>query len=260
MAILTSEAVVLRGWKLGETSKILSLFTREYGKVRMVAKGGRNPKSPFKGCLEPLTHLRIIYYDKKTRDLQLLSKADLVNPHLHIIGDVRRTTLGLAAVELVDRAVIGEEPHAQVFDMLTDVLAVIDGAQGFLEGALWYFEGHFIGLMGYKPTWDACIQCGGSLGMGGGYFQPHSGGLTCSRCGNLGGGLVVSGETLEILYWMQHGRLDDVARLNPSQSQKGEIRKMFDLYFKTHIDHMRSLRSLRFYYELADQLSPNDLA
>ena len=97
MAILQTEAVVLRGWKLGETSKILALFTRENGPVRVVAKGSRLPKSEFKGCLEPLTHIRIVYYEKRTRDLQLLSKTDLVDPHLHIIGDVKRTALGLAS-------------------------------------------------------------------------------------------------------------------------------------------------------------------
>ena len=80
MAILRTEAVVMKGWKLGETSKILSLFTRDFGKVKVVAKGGRGSKSKFKGCLEPLTHLRIFYYDKRTRDLQLLSQADLIDP------------------------------------------------------------------------------------------------------------------------------------------------------------------------------------
>ena len=114
MAILKTEAVVLKGWKLGETSKIVSLYTRDFGKVKVVAKGGRGPKSKFKGCLEPLTHIRIVYYDKRTRDLQLLSQADLIDPYLHIVGNVERTSLGLATAELVNKAVAGEEPFPQV--------------------------------------------------------------------------------------------------------------------------------------------------
>lgn len=250
MAILKTEAVVLRGWKMGETSKILSLYTRDFGKVKVVAKGGRGPKGKFKGCLEPLTHIRVVYYDKRTRDLQLLSQADLIDPHFRIIGDMERTSLGLAAAELVDRAVVGEEPFPQVFDLLTTMLRSINSGEGFLEGIFWFFEGHFIDLMGYKPTWDKCLECSGSLGVEGGFFQPPSGGLLCSRCGEVGGGLVVGSETLEILYWLQRGDLKDVVNLNPSPAQKAEIRKMFDLYFKTHIDHMKSLRSLGLYYEL----------
>ena len=252
MAILKTEAVVLKGWKLGETSKILALYTRDFGKVKVVAKGGRGPKSKFKGCLEPLTHIRIVYYDKRTRDLQLLSQADLVDPHFGIIGDMRRTALGLASAELVDRAVEGEEPLPQVFDLLATVLKGIDRGEGFLEGYLWFFEGHFIDLMGYRPRWDACLACGESLGTGGGFFQPQSGGLLCSRCGGAGGGLVIEDETLEILYWLQRGEREDVGSLNPSAAQRAEIRKMFDLYFRTHIGHMKSLRSLKLYYELEE--------
>ena len=252
MAILESEAVVLRGWKLGETSKILSLYTRDYGKVKVVAKGGRGPKSKFKGCLESLTHIRAIYYDKKTRDLQLLSKTDLVDPHLHIIGDPGRTSLALAAVELVDRAVVGEDAHPEVFDLLVSVLRTIDVGEGFLEGLFWYFESHFIDQMGYKPTWDACLKCHASLGLEGGYFQPQSGGLLCPRCGVTGGGLIIGGETLEILYWLQLCELMNVGSLNPSDSEKKQIRKMFDLYFKTHIEHMRNLRSLELFYQLTE--------
>ncbi len=248
MAILETEAVVLKVWRMGETSKILSLYTRDSGKIKVVAKGGRNPKSPFRGCLEPLTHIRIIYYDKRTRDLQLLSKADLVDPHIHMIGNMERTTLGLSAAELVDRAVAGEESLPSIFDLLISVLQTLNEQEGFLEGILWYFESHFIHLMGYKPKWDHCLDCNQSLGREGGFFQPQSGGLLCSRCGLPKGGLVVGGETLEILFWLQRCLLKEAFHLEPSLNQKLEIRKMFDLYFKTHIDHMPSLKSLGFYY------------
>jgi DNA repair protein RecO (recombination protein O) len=252
VAILSTDAVVLRSWKMGETSLIVSLFTRDYGKVRVVAKGGRGPKSKFKGCLESLTHMRMIYYDKPTRELQLLSKTDLIDPHYHIIGNVKRTTLGLAVIELVDRAVVGESGHPEIFDLMVSTLSALDRGHGFLEGYLWFFEGHFIDLMGYKPTWDACLKCAKSLGSEGGYFQPQSGGLLCSRCGLGSGGLLIGGETLEILYWLQRTKIEEAVQLNPSPAQKKEIRKMFDLYFKTHIEHMKRLRSLELYYRLVD--------
>lgn len=237
---------------MGETSLILSLYTKDFGKVKVVAKGGRGPKSPFKGCLEPLTHLRIIFYEKQTRDLQLLSKADLLDPHLHMLGNMEKTTLGLAALELVDRAVSGQEPFPRLFDLIVDVLENLDRGDRFLEGVLWYFESHFIGLMGYRPKWESCLECHSSLGTHGGYFQPQSGGLLCQGCGSSHGGLVVGGETLEILFWLQKTLLEEVGNLNPSTTQKAEIRKMFDLYFRTHIEHMKSLNSLKLYYELTD--------
>ena len=238
---------------MGETSQILSLYTKDYGKIKVLAKGGRGPKSKFKGCLEPLTHIHIIYYDKRSRDLQLLSKADLIDPHYRMIGDIERTTLGLASAELIYRAIEGGESFPEIFDLFTMVLRNIDTREGFLEANIWYFESHFIGLMGYKPTWDSCLACHRSLGIDGGYFQPHNGGLLCRSCGNSRGGLVIGGETLEILFWLQKTDIEDVCNLNPTASQKAEIRKMFDLYFKTHIEHMGSLRSLGLYYTLKNE-------
>lgn len=249
MSILRSDAVVLQSWKFRETSKIVTLYTRDYGKVKVIVKGARGPKSKFKGCLETLTHIHAIYYEKKTRDLQLLSHADLIDPHVQMIGQFERTTLGLAAAEIINKAVVGHEPAPQVFDLLVSVLQHFCRSKGFLESGFWYFESHFIILMGYKPTWESCLSCRSSLGNRGGFFQPESGGLLCYQCGNLKGGLVVSHETLEILFWLQRGSLDEVDQLKPEKSQIAEIRKMFDLYFRTHINEMKGLKALNMFYK-----------
>jgi DNA repair protein RecO (recombination protein O) len=198
-----------------------------------------------------MTHIGIVYYEKPTRDLQLLSQTHLIDPHLGMIGDMERSTLGMAAAELIDRAVIGKEGTREIFYLFVSTLAALNKQTGFLEAILWYFQSHFIDLMGYKPTWDACLVCRSSLGREGGYFQPESGGLLCGKCGSHHGGLVVQGETLEVLYWLQGDNLDEAARLNPEASQKAEIRKMFDLYFRTHIENLRKIRSLELYYQLA---------
>lgn len=250
MAILKTEAIVLKTWKLRETSKILSLCTKDYGKVKVVAKGALGPKSKFKGCLEPMARIRIVFYDKKTRDLQLLSQADLLDGHLRMIGDFERSTLGLAQVELAERVLFGEEPFPKMYELLFSSLQGLNSGSSFLEGYFWYFESHFISIMGYKPTWDCCLGCSASLGAGGGFFQPNNGGLLCNECGLTHGGLKVGGETLEILYWLQKCALEDVGRLNPTRGQKAEIRRMFELYFKTHIEHMRPLKSLGLYYDM----------
>lgn len=255
MAILKTDAIVLKGWKFGETSKILSLFSKEYGKIKVIAKGGRSLKSKFKGCLEPLSNVSVIYYHKPTRELQLLSKTDLIDPHLRIFGDVERTTLCMAAAELVDKAITGEEPHPDLYELLSATISVLAEGHGFLEGALWHFQSRFITLMGYKPTWDLCMKCGKPLSMDGGYFQAQNGGLLCHDCGGAAGGLAVSGDTLEILYWFEKGTPAEALELRPSDHEIAEIRKMFDFYFKTHIEHMRSLKSLSIFYEFKFKLT-----
>ena len=250
MAILESEGVVLKGWKFGETSTIVSIFTKNFGKVRMMAKGSRSLKSKFKGCLEPLTYIHLIYYEKNTRELQLLSKANLIDPHYGIIGNPLKTTLAFAAAELVEKTVEEENPVEDLFTLLIHTLSSIDRGDKFMEGYFWYFEEHLIDIMGYKANWHSCLACKSSLGFHGGLFQPEQGGLLCHECSKNQGGLRISAETLEILYFLQKEPIDHAADLHPSPYQIAEIRKMHDLYFKTHIEYMQGLKSLNLYYNL----------
>lgn len=248
MAVQKTEAILLKSWNFRETSKLLSFYTRDFGKVKMIAKGARSPKSPLKGRLESLCHLQLVYYHKQTRDLQLLTQAETINPHLQMFGHFEKTTLGLAVAELLDKGVAAQDVMPPLFDLLRNALEVIDRSSGFTEGAVWYFETHFIDLMGYKPTWDACLKCGNPLSMQGGFFQAQNGGLLCHDCGSRYGGLQVGGETLEILFWLQKAQPDESIALDPDPGRIAEIRKMFDLYFRTHIEQMRTLKALKLYY------------
>ncbi len=251
MAILKTEAIVLKGWKLGETSKILALFTRDYGKIKVAAKGARDPKSKFKGCLEPLTCIDVVYYDKRTRDLQLLSQTDLIDPHIHIVGDVERTSLGLAAAELIYKSEIGEEAAPRVFDLLKQTLSAINKGEKFIEGYFWFFQNTYLEILGYRPVWDHCLFCHKSLGFSGGTLNLQNGGLYCEDCRSSAGGLFVSSETLETLYFMQQSDIQVVGDLNPATQEKGEIRKIFDLYFRTHLEYLKPIKSLQLFYEFS---------
>src|SRR5437867_8218590 len=80
MAIVTGEGIVLKTHALGETSRIVVVYTREHGLVKLVAKGARKTPSRFGFALEPLTRGRYVFYFKPDRDLHLLSQADTLAP------------------------------------------------------------------------------------------------------------------------------------------------------------------------------------
>ena len=85
MALIKTEAVVLRTRKQGETSKILSLYTKNFGKISVIAKGARSIKSKYLGALETLNYISIIIYRKEQRSLQYLREADIIHsfPDIH---------------------------------------------------------------------------------------------------------------------------------------------------------------------------------
>ena len=77
--ICHTDGLVLRGFRMSESSKVVVLFSRDYGKLRLVAKGARRPKSKFGASLEPMTWGRYVFYRQDNRELQILSEGDIAH-------------------------------------------------------------------------------------------------------------------------------------------------------------------------------------
>src|SRR5947207_13129246 len=114
MAIVQTEALVLRSYRLGETSLIVSLFTREFGLLRCVAKGARGPKSRFGASLEPGVRGSAVVYRKLSRDLQLLSKTDILEALPQLWEDPDRLAPATQMLELLERAHYGESSDPEL--------------------------------------------------------------------------------------------------------------------------------------------------
>src|SRR5947207_6812387 len=108
------DAVVLRGQKLGESDRIITLFTRRHGRVRAVAKGVRRTSSRFGARLEPFGHVDVLLY--AGRELDIVTQADVLAPYgEHIADDYPRYTAGTAILEAAERMAAEErEPAVQL--------------------------------------------------------------------------------------------------------------------------------------------------
>ena len=89
MPLYTADALILRTYKLGEADRIVVFFTRDRGKKRGVAKGARRARSPFLGALEPLTEVRVAYFEKERRELVGLNFAETIRSPLSLMGPAR---------------------------------------------------------------------------------------------------------------------------------------------------------------------------
>lgn len=124
--ICTSEAIVLHSRRFGDTSRIVVLYTRDAGKLSVVAKGVRTPKSAFGSALEPLSHSRVTYYHRKNRDLHTASAAEVATTRHRLHGSYDHLSTGLSMCETVLRTQADEEPHEQVFDLLRNALETLE--------------------------------------------------------------------------------------------------------------------------------------
>lgn len=159
MAILETEAVVLRSYNLAEADKIVVCLTRSAGLIRGVAKGCRKLKSRFGAALEPFTLARISYYQKEHQELVSLSQVDIVRSHFDLSSQPE-TLAGLAYMgDLIIDFSPPYEPNEKLFRMVTACLEAISESQTDLQIILRYFEIWLLKLEGYLPDIRRCGEC-----------------------------------------------------------------------------------------------------
>jgi DNA repair protein RecO (recombination protein O) len=182
MAPVKSSAIVLRTYMLGETSRVVVCYTRDYGKVRLVAKGVRKGGGPLGAALEPMLVSGVVFYLRPGRDLSLVSQAEVERQWPELRRDVVRMAYAGATVELLDAMVTEHEPDARLFDLTEATLAFIARApERALGGAFWWFELRLAAILGYEPNLSMCAECG-SEASAIGAFDAREGGILCESC------------------------------------------------------------------------------
>jgi len=182
MALVKSRAISLKSYWLGETSKVVVCYTRDYGKVRLVAKGARKGGGRLGAALEPMHVSGVVFYLRQGRDLSLVSQAEIERQWSELRRDVVRMAYAGAALELTDALVSEREPDPGLFDLLERTLDRVAGAPpSLLDVVLWSFELSLASALGYAPELVCCVACGGPLD-GCVSFAARRGGVVCGNC------------------------------------------------------------------------------
>lgn len=153
-SIIRTEAVVLRSLDYGETSQIVTLFTQEKGKLGVMAKGARRPKSSFGATLQPMAHTQVVFYYKPTRTLQTLSESSHVESFHRLRRDLTSITVGLRIVELVDALMETEDPLPEAFALLVHVLRRLNAGESRRTNLWPYLQLQLAQTLGVAPAVD----------------------------------------------------------------------------------------------------------
>jgi len=184
MDVLTSEAVVLRTWPVHEADLIVSFFTRDYGRVRGVAKAALNSRKRFGGALEPMTLARAWFVERPRQELVRLDQLEILRSPLSAPVDAVRMTVLSFFAEVLDEALPDHDPQETVFRLLVAVLEQTTVAQPWMP--LTYFQLWMTRLTGLLPDIAHCTACGEALRAAEISFNLHADGLFCAvhRNGN----------------------------------------------------------------------------
>ena len=231
MPVRESEAIILRTYPLGDADRLVSMLTRSFGRIKGVVKGARKPKSAFGGLLEPLTYLRVWFYENETRELVRFNQAELIESFLDVQQDYA-AGIGLALLAEVSEAVLPErESSDSAFRLLLLAARTIkqtrDPAFPVAYFCLWTVK-----LAGWLPDLTGCVKCGRAAANEAMYAAAAYPGLACARCKRPGMQLM-PGQSLAAARRMLSERLDRLAA-EPTPVTPG---REFQEYLLDMIEH-----------------------
>ena len=180
---LKLRGIVLHTVDYGESDRVVTLLTRELGKVSAFARGARASRRRFGGALEPFTLLSAEARTRSASDLLLLESVAVVEAHGGIRGDLARIGCAAYAAELSRELVRDWEAHPRLFDLLLDYLALLDALPA-RPATLRAFEMGALKEAGLAPMLEACARCGATLppAVRAFRFDPGQGGVLCPGC------------------------------------------------------------------------------
>ncbi|MGO8794710.1 MAG: DNA repair protein RecO [Candidatus Sulfotelmatobacter sp.] len=233
MALIESEAIVLRSYPLREADLLVTLFTRAEGKVRGVARSAKKSKRRFGGALEPMTYVRAFYDVRERQELARLDACEVLeSPMATEVSYARATALAHLA-ELLDELLPDHEANDAIFRLTLSVLHVLTGSEVWMP--VTYFELWITRLVGFLPELTECIVCGRSLQGERAYFHALADGLMCPEDKRLASS-ELSQESRELAALMFRAPVDGFAQMPWPKALGADLRKFLIQILQRHME------------------------
>ncbi|MBI2932439.1 MAG: DNA repair protein RecO [Planctomycetes bacterium] len=174
-------AVSLRKYDFSETSQVLHLYTRDYGKVHCIAKGAKRKKSAFHGPFDVMVLYEVIRLEKQPGALDLLTAAEALRDYREVRADFARFSAASYACDLVDEFTLEGQPQPELFELLRRMLEALAGGSP-VTPSVFSFEARLLRILGHAPRIAECGVCRRRVIGPETYFSARDGGAVCVRC------------------------------------------------------------------------------
>ena len=233
MALMESEAIVLRTYPLREADLLVTLFTRAEGKVRGVARSAKKSKRRFGGALEPLTHVRAFYDVRERHELARLDACEVLESPLASQVSYARAVALAHVAELLDEMLPDREPNDAIFRLGLSVLHELRGSDIWMP--VTYFDLWLTRLVGFLPDLTECIVCGRTLNGSSAFFHALADGLMCPEDKRLASSQI-SSESRALAAQMFRAPVEHFAGTSWPKAQGADLRKFLIQTLQRHIE------------------------
>ena len=221
-----AEVVILRRRDLGEADRLLTVFSREYGKLRQIAKGARRPQSRKAGHLELFNRARLLV--ARGRELDIITQAEALESYPHMHSDLALVGYAAYVIELLDHFTVEAEQNANLYRLICETLERLD--QGEEPGSvIRHYELRLLDEVGFRPELFRCVACGVEIRPEAQFFSFEKGGILCPACGGQERSLVpISLPALKVLRHFQRSTYKVAAQVNIKPSVHTELDQLME--------------------------------
>jgi DNA repair protein RecO (recombination protein O) len=230
-----TEAIVLRVIDYGESDRIVTFCTADFGKIRGIAKGARRSRKRFVNALEPFSCSRVHFSRRGPDSLALIEGCDILSHFPGIRADLEKTLAASYLIDLTDQFTPEDKKSETSFYLLYNFLQLLEET-AMTEALLRFFEMRLLRISGYDPVLNHCLCCKTPIGKQAAYrFDAAKGGLTCNVCEpESPDAIPVSLGTIRTLLLGREMEIDRLGRLLLSGRSADESRRLL-AYFIRHI-------------------------
>ena len=239
--LIATNAIVLKRIPFSDTSVICRAFTEDYGKVTILAKGVLRPKNITGALLEPINHIHIQYYNKSNRDIQILKDASFIQQYPQIRNNLTRIILGLAIVEIIDRATLDCNPYPVLYRLGWRVLDKLNDASQNFWLVFAFFLYQLSIRLGFMPNLKNCSKCFSEISQGG--IDDYTGELVCTKCVTQSQ-IHLEENSFITLQKITGLHLDDLKSLTIENNSIINPIRFLDLFTSFHIEGLKRVRSM----------------
>ncbi|KMK75958.1 DNA repair protein RecO [Alkalihalobacillus pseudalcaliphilus] len=243
------EGIVIRSSDYGETNKIVTLFTKELGKIGVMARGAKKPKSRVASISQLFIHGQ--YLIQKSQGLSTLSQGEIINTYKSIRHDLFLAAYGSYMIELLDRLTDEKEKNPSLFNLIQQMLFYLDEGVD-PEVLLSIYEMKMLDQAGAKPQIDACTSCSQpNIPVA---FSIKEAGFLCEKCRHLDEyAFMINEKTAKLLRLFYYMDMERLGVISLKETTKKEIRTIISTYYDEYVGI--ALKSKRFLNQL-EKLGP----
>ncbi|WP_070120637.1 DNA repair protein RecO [Bacillus marinisedimentorum] len=224
------EGIVIRTNSYGETNKIVTLFTRESGKMGLMARGAKKPKSRLATVSQLFMHGQFLI--QSGSGLGTMQQGEIITSFRSIRQDIIATAYASYVAELTDKLTEDKKPNPYLFELLYQTLHYIDEGIDY-EVLMFIYEVKMLAVAGLHPTLNECASCGATEGRFG--FSIREGGLLCHRCFHQDPHILeLSPAAARLLRLFYHFDLNRLGNVSVKEETKNEIRRVLSAYYEEY--------------------------